>query len=213
MHSLWLRCTHLTVRVYSGIDQSLQNQLSKFIFQSSHCGIESSRHLVHICWHIGAEVLGMRKYSVTKGTPHPLKHHGKTTTERWPILQLIHLLGLQQQLPELGHDFEFEYKVSWREVQGTYPAAGCPVQKYTSEAQAQCTKKIHYSYVLKNINILNPKGYEYPLQQGKKTQTNKNEWENLQSIKELNTCLKKLHNFCSPSAPKLLSVSIYHVRR
>lgn len=57
VYNLWLRCTHLTVRVYSGIDQSLQDQLSQFIFQGSHCGIKSSGHLAHVCRHIGAEVL------------------------------------------------------------------------------------------------------------------------------------------------------------
>lgn len=48
---------HLAVGVNARIDKPLEYELSELIFQSCYRGVEGLSHLIHICWHVRAEIL------------------------------------------------------------------------------------------------------------------------------------------------------------
>ena len=53
---------YLIMRVNSGLYLTLKYQVWQFVFQVWHCCVERMRHLLHVRWHIRAEVLKRNKY-------------------------------------------------------------------------------------------------------------------------------------------------------
>lgn len=49
---------HLAVGVDTCINETLQYELGELVLQSCYCCVERLSHLGHVCWHVGAEILG-----------------------------------------------------------------------------------------------------------------------------------------------------------
>lgn len=59
---------HLAVGVDTCINETLQYELSELVLQSCYCCVERLSHLGHVCWHVGAEILGGGKKTNRKPT-------------------------------------------------------------------------------------------------------------------------------------------------